>query len=110
MKVRIGKTYIPDVNLDTLRGGTGEQARDSIRSEGSLEREIESLFDGSPKEAHTRVPRCAVGFGLRQLRVGGHKPSRRLIGVVVVAAELPKGGAANAALSRAVNARENVNA
>jgi hypothetical protein len=47
MKVRIGKTYIPNVNLDTLRGGVGEQARDSIRSEGSLEREIEALFDGS---------------------------------------------------------------
>jgi len=110
MKVRIGKTYIPDVNLDTFRGGVGEQTRDSIRSEGSLEREIEALFDGSLEEAHTGVPRCAVGFGLRQLRVSGHKPSGRLIGVVVVAAELPKGGAANAALSRAVNTCENVNA
>src|SRR5712692_6880044 len=110
MKLGTGKPRVPDINLDALRCGSCEQPRNRISPEGSLEGKIEAFHDSPFKKPHALAPGRAVGGGLSQGMVGGHQSASSFVGVVVVASEVTKGCAANAALARAVNACENVNA
>src|SRR5439155_24843416 len=74
------------------------------------EGEILAFGDSPLQQFHALVPGCAVGVHLSQRWVGGHQLTGNLIGVVVFAPVFAKGRATYAALARAIDACDDVNA
>ena len=110
MKLGTGKSHVPNIDLDALRCGLCEQARNRIGAERGLEGEILAFGDSPLQQFHALVPGCAVGVHLSQRWVGGHQLTGNLIGVVVFAPVFAKGRATYAALARAIDACDDVNA
>jgi hypothetical protein len=74
------------------------------------EREITPLIDGALQEPFSLIPVRAVCSFPGDGRICENNPPGRFVRIEVVATLLPENGAADAALTRAVRSRQNINA
>src|SRR5260221_714887 len=98
------------VDLRALFRGLREQLRERAPSERRLEGEIETLGDGSLEQPAALLPGGTVRLRLFHAGARGHQRPRGFVGVVVLPAELADRRAADAALARAVDPGEDVDA
>src|SRR5258708_4548912 len=98
------------MDFDPLRCRLGEQRRDGVRAERGLEGEVEPLGDGFFQQLLALLPGGAVGVRLAECGIGSLERAGGLVGVVVVGAVRAEGRAGYAALARAVDAGQYVNA
>src|SRR5262245_45612069 len=105
-----GEADVQEMHRRALFRALSEELRERISAQRGLEGEVEPLRDRALEQPAALVPGGGVGLGLLHARPRGHHPARGLVGVVVLAAELAYRSAAYAALARAVDAGEDVDA
>lgn len=106
--VGAGQPNMEDTNLDTARGGLGQQSRHRIATECGLEGEIEALINGPFQQLSALLPRRSVSFALTQSGVGRHERACSLVGVVVLTASRADRCTTDAALSGTIDACQDI--
>ena len=110
VKLRTRKTDVPDIDLDALRRGLGEQAWNRVGAQRGFKGEVFVFGNRLPQQLHTFVPCRAVGVGLSQGRINGHQGACGFVRIVVIGAGCSEGRTAYAAFARAIHACKNVDA
>ena len=110
--VQFGTTqsHEPHAHFDSSRQRFVQKSADGVPAKRRFEREVQAFGDRSFQEALPLMPRNAVRFCGRNIRIGGQNPGGRFVRIEVACAALPKRRACEAALAGTVGSSEHVDA